>query len=291
MITFDINGANVEFGEKQENYNAIRKSFKEYALEISDCFFEDCLDSMRSLKQVSENGLSKGEKYINEALKKGVETIVSYNVVTVDINIFREVYCEKYLDYKRLFNNLNKAYLVPNKNKKNNHINLYDIKSTIEKLRDYIYDDCFNIHFAVIDALIENGVTRVGSYVDDESIKKSNALFNNYKDGFINKPYDCNVVKQIILLNPYREDVYEFFVKEDGDFNKEIERLTDFLGYDIKPCKEKLMDLYTSEIIKNPVVDIEFEKEKIEKYAKYIGYDEVNIYTARIDAIYTFQNA
>ena len=37
MVTFDINGAIVEFDEKTDNYNSIRKSFKnqaEYALSL-----------------------------------------------------------------------------------------------------------------------------------------------------------------------------------------------------------------------------------------------------------------
>ena len=31
MVTFDINGAIVEFDEKTDNYNSIRKSFKNHA--------------------------------------------------------------------------------------------------------------------------------------------------------------------------------------------------------------------------------------------------------------------
>lgn len=291
MITFDINGAIVEFDEKQENYNTIRKEFKEHAIEISEYFYEESLDSMRTIKQISEKALSIGEKYINEGLKKGVETIISYGVVTIDVNLFEEIYCKKYLDFKRLFNNLNKEFLVQNKNKKNNHLVFHDIKPILEKLKNFLYSDSFNIHYAVIDALIENKVEKVNSYIDEDSITKANALFNNYKDGFINKPNDCEVVKQIISLNPYREDIYQFFVKEDGDFNKEIQKLTNFLGYNIKEYKDSLMDSYVNNILKNTIINLEFEKEKIEKYAKYIGYDEANKFTARIDAIYAFQDA
>ena len=34
------------------------------------------------------------------------------------------------------------------------------------------------------------------------------------------------------MANPYRKDVYEYLIKEDGDFGGEIERLTKYLGYD-----------------------------------------------------------
>ena len=125
---------------------------------------------------------------------------------------------------------------------------------------------------------------------DEENIKKSSALFNNYKDGFINRVDGTMVVNQIITLNPYRMDVYEYLVKEDGDFNREIERLADYLGYDLKPYKNQLMDEYIDDCLKNDT-DIEFIKEKVVKYAKYIGSLNEAIYLTRIDAIQMFENA
>ena len=98
------------------------------------------------------------------------------------------------------------------------------------------------------------------------------------------------VVKQIITLNPYRMDVYEYLIKEDGDFNREIERLADYLGYDLKPYKNQLMDEYIDDCLKNDT-DIEFIKDKVAKYAKYIGSLNEAIYLTRIDAIQMFENA
>ncbi len=42
---------------------------------------------------------------------------MSFGIITIDIDTFKSVYCEKYLDFKRLFNNLNKTFIIPNKNK------------------------------------------------------------------------------------------------------------------------------------------------------------------------------
>lgn len=115
---FDVNGAIIRFDDTKNNYNKIRKIFKLYALEISKNFERDCLNSFQNLKQISDRGLSLGEKYIEESFKKGIETIVSFGIITIDIDTFKSVYCEKYLDFKRLFNNLNKTFIIPNKNKK-----------------------------------------------------------------------------------------------------------------------------------------------------------------------------
>ena len=42
------------------------------------------------------------------------------------------------------------------KSKKNNYMTKSSLKPLIENLSQYIYNDCFNIHNAVIDALIKN---------------------------------------------------------------------------------------------------------------------------------------
>ncbi|MEG1311253.1 MAG: kinase [Romboutsia sp.] len=290
MSKFDINGAVIEFDEKMDNYNEIRRLFKLYAQESSNRFEENCLNNIKNIKGLSEKGFDCGVEIIEEVLKKGVETIVSFDIITIDLNTFKEVYCRKYLDYERLFNNLNKESLIANKNKKNTY-KFYGVKPLIKKLSEYIYNDCFNIHFAIVDALVENDVDKVGSHIDEDSIKKASALFNNYKDGFITKPDECRVVEQVIILNPYREDIYEFFIKEDGDFNREIERLANFLGYNVSGYKDMLMNLYIQELINAGISDLEFEKEKVKKYGKYIGCGEDAIYIARLDAICTFEHA
>lgn len=288
MIAFDINGAIIKFDEQRDNYNTIRKIFLEYARKARKEFQEYCDENLTTFRQLNDKYLVFCERLIDEGIKKGVEILVSYNVIVVDFNIFKEKYCEKYFDFKLIFNNFLKEKDAI-KNKKNVS-RLFDIKPSIDKLSRSIYRDCFNIHMAVIDALLEYGVKDVESYIDGESIKQANALFNNYKDGFISKPDSAKIVQKIIMANPYRKEVYEYLVKEDGDFGGEIERLTKYLGYDIRPYKEYLMDMYVQELIDNDSRDLELSKEKLQKYAKYIGCDNGTLYLTRIDAIYTFEN-
>lgn len=288
MITFDINGAIIKFDEKRDEYNTIRKNFKLYGDECSKQFMDYCLDSVTNTRHISEKHLEYGQNLVCEVIRKGVETLVGYNIITIDFNLFKELYCNKYLDFQRLFNNVTRD-LSNSKNKKN--IKLFDIKPVISKLCRYLYEDCFSVHLAVLDALIDNGVTEVNSYIDKKSIRQSNALFNNYKDGFISKLDGCKVVQKIIMSNPYRKEVYEFLIKEDGDFSGEIESLATYLGFDLKEYKSFLMDMYIKELMDVGVVDIDTAKEKVKKYAKYIGCKDDSIFITRIDAIYTFENA
>ena len=289
MITFDINGAIIKFDEQRDNYNTIRKIFLEYARKARKEFQEYCDENLTTFRQLNDKYLVFCERLIDEGIKKGVEILVSYNVIVVDFNIFKEKYCEKYFDFKLIFNNFFKEKDAI-KNKKNVS-RLFDIKPSIDKLSRSIYRDCFNIHMAVIDALLEYNVKDVESYIDIESIKQANALFNNYKDGFISKPDSARIVQKIIMANPYRKDVYEYLIKEDGDFGGEIERLTKYLGYDIRPFKDYLMDVYIQELVQGDITNLELSKEKVSKYAKYIGCDNASLYITRIDAIHTFENA
>ena len=289
MIAFDINGAIIKFDEQRDNYNTIRKIFLEYARKARKEFQEYCDENLTTFRQLNDKYLVFCERLIDEGIKKGVEILVSNNVIVVDFNIFKEKYCEKYFDFKLIFNNFLKEKDAI-KNKKNVS-RLFDIKPSIDKLSRSIYRDCFNIHMAVIDALLEYNVKDVESYIDIESIKQANALFNNYKDGFISKPDSARIVQKIIMANPYRKDVYEYLIKEDGDFGGEIERLTKYLGYDIRPFKDYLMDVYIQELVQGDITNLELSKEKVSKYAKYIGCDNASLYITRIDAIHTFENA
>lgn len=291
MSKFDINGAIVEFDEKMDNYNAIRKLFKEQAISLSNEFEDYSLSNYKNLKRISENCLNLGLDFIEQSIKSGVETLISYDVITVDLITFEDIYCKKYLNYERLFNNLNKEISNSSKHKRQSNFKFYEIGPIIKTLKENLYKDIFNIHMAIIDALEDNGIQYAKSSITGESIKKSNALFNNYKDGFIDTLDEHNAVKYIISFNPYREDIYKFFIKEDGDFNKEIERLTAFLGIDINGYKEELMDDYINSVLNCKSSDPELDKEKVKKYAKYIGCSEVGKYIARVDAIYMFENA
>ncbi|MEG2786198.1 MAG: kinase [Romboutsia sp.] len=288
---FDINGSIIKFEEEKIRYNKIRKEFLSQASKYKIQFKKEFTTNYK-FKDIDEVGLKLFESYVGECVKKGVEIVVNYGIITLDINLFTQNYCLKYLKNSNVFKNILKDYTLQNKNKK---ISLaqksIQNKKVVNELAECIYKDCFKIHYAVIDALLDHGVDIVSNYIDSDSIIKANALFNNYKDGFIDKTNECYVIKQIVTLNPYRKDIYEFFIKEDGDFNKEIERLTKFLGYEIKEYKKYLMDRYVEAINENLSYDIELEKEKVEKYAKYIGYDKKDIYTARVEALYMYKNA
>ena len=102
------------------------------------------------------------------------------------------------------------------------------------------------------------------------------------------------VIKGNIIFTPSKD---KFKIIQNGyivlNKNKIIEvcnELPDkYSNYELVDYKDKLMNTYIEELIKDNESDLEFTKEKIIKYARYIGSSNESIYIARIDAIYTFQ--
>lgn len=287
MITFDINGSIVEFDVYMDNYNKIRKQFDIYAKDSISIFNDNLIDNIINLNDLHKKSLELGNELIDSILKKGIKTLIEYKLITVDIDIFKNIYFKKYFDFERILNN--KIKQASPKGKKNNYLTYEAINSLIEDISEILYNNCFNIHNAVIDALIDNNIEDISYTLTDENIKVSNALFNNYKDGFINKSLNYDVVNKIITLNPYRLDVYKYLIKEDGDFNRQIESLINYLGYEISDYKKELMNNYIDTLENSD--DLEIDKEKVKKYSRYIGCENEHIYLARIEGMYAFKNA
>lgn len=288
-MIFDINGAKVEFNEKKHNYNLIRREFKFFANNSKNDFNENMINTTINLNELLEKSLKLYNEYLELGLRKSIESIIEYKLITIDKNTFKNEYCTKYLTFERILNN--KIKNLNQKGKKHNFLTYDSINKLIFEISELLYNDCFKIHCAVVDALLENNIDKISRPITDDDIKISNSLFNNYKDGFIHKIDEHEVVSKMIYKNPYNLEMYEYLVKEDGDFNREIERLVNYLGYEIKDYKELLIDNYIENIINEENFDKEIDKEKVSKYAKYIGCENSEIYVTRIDAIYTFQDA
>ncbi|MGL5750849.1 MAG: hypothetical protein ACRCXT_10010, partial [Paraclostridium sp.] len=114
---FDINGATIEFSPEKVRYNNIRKEFSKQAKYFECKFKEECTNKYTS-RELQDISLTLGEEYIQECIKKAVETIVNYKVITIDIYLFKKNYCKKYLNHDKKFKDVIKENLNSNKHKK-----------------------------------------------------------------------------------------------------------------------------------------------------------------------------
>ncbi|MCU9812741.1 hypothetical protein [Paraclostridium sp. AKS81] len=108
---FDINGALIKFPEEKVRYNSIRKEFLNQATEYK-CKLKKELSKDYTSKDINEVGVKLYEEYIDNCIKKGVEIVVNYEIITIDTNLFKKNYCLKYLTYSKKSKNLSKDYLI-----------------------------------------------------------------------------------------------------------------------------------------------------------------------------------
>src|SRR5690625_4088987 len=99
MITFDINGSIVEFDVYMDNYNKIRKQFDIYAKDSVSIFNDNLIDNIINLNDLHKKSLELGNELIDSILKKGIKTLIEYKLITVDIDIFKNIYFKKYFDF------------------------------------------------------------------------------------------------------------------------------------------------------------------------------------------------
>jgi hypothetical protein len=116
--------------------------------------------------------------------------------------------------------------------------NLLKDEGAIEYLKNSILRDVFNIHFAVFDALIQNGLQDAPEFVVNDQIKaKSERLTKNLIDGKIPKEKIIDLVPSILEGNPYDKETYLVLLIGIGDKDNELERYGEFHGIDIKTMK------------------------------------------------------
>ena len=107
-----------------------------------------------------------------------------------------------------------------------------------------IYSDIkatgINIFKCFLKELYENKIISFVSF--DE--KKSNAKFENVIRFKTNPNEILHSVVECIQDNPYEVKYYEYLVRNYGDSNKEIEKISEYLGFeeDIQICKNEIIE-------------------------------------------------
>lgn len=145
--------------------------------------------------------------------------------------------------------------------------------------------NCFVMHKAVIDALYDNKIKSVEKYSSKEDIEKSKALFNNYKNGLINDNKKDEILKQIIILNPYNKEIYMQIIDEQGDQSGEIESIATYLDIDINEYKFKLLNEYFESLSVDTEEQTLDSKKKFNDYSTFIGVYNIDEYMNKFDEI------
>lgn len=162
---------------------------------------------------------------------------------------------------------------------------IFEDPENLNILATSINYNCFVMHKAVIDALYDNKIKSVEKYSSKEDIEKSKALFNNYKNGLINDNKKDEILKQIIILNPYNKEIYMQIIDEQGDQSGEIESIATYLDIDINEYKFKLLNEYFESLSVDTEEQTLDSKKKFNDYSTFIGVYNIDEYMNKFDEI------
>lgn len=132
---------------------------------------------------------------------------------------------------------------------------LLNDNETLEVLKTSVYNNCYNIHKALIDCFEDNGLNIYDKYIGEDIINSVEALFNNLTIGVIpQEKVQENIIK-IIKGNPYELRYYKFIIYNLGDEYNELDKLADYYGvfglgdFKLSLLKDKFnkLDLSTEE--------------------------------------------
>lgn len=162
---------------------------------------------------------------------------------------------------------------------------LFIDSSTMDDLAQGIMSNVFQIHYAVVDALICNNNSFVARYPDEKNIEMSKALLNNLKTGLIPKEKEEEIIRNSVYNNPYNEEIYLYLLKAFGDENRGIEHITGFLNLNIEKEINSLIEEYFRGLSKD-TEEVTFKSlEEFKKFAESINFADISKYLDEFERI------
>lgn len=162
---------------------------------------------------------------------------------------------------------------------------LFEAASTFEDLAEGVMANAYKIHYAVVEALIENHKNSVAMYPKNKDCEVATALVNNLKTGLIPKEKEGDIIKEAVYSNPYDKEIYLFLLKTLGDNSRGIKDITEFLNLDINKDIEKLVEEYYESLSKDTEEDTLSSLEDFKEFAKFINKEDISQYLNEFDKI------
>ena len=116
-----------------------------------------------------------------------------------------------------------------------------------------------------------------------ESCEKATRLFNNLKDGKIPAAAANSVKAQILALNPYDSDFYEWVYVNDGDASGELSAAANCFGVSLEKVKGKAFAARLGECKFQTADETQAYRDKAVRLGKELRYDPKDT-LAKIDA-------
>jgi uncharacterized membrane protein (DUF106 family) len=147
--------------------------------------------------------------------------------------------------------------------------------NTKRSLENGIYTAVFNVHYALVDVLLENKVVNI-SGISENSISKCHSILANLNT----KQFESEVIKKLIvdglLLNPYNEEVYKMAIEKIGDPDLELEKFGRIFNVDVKKAKNDYLNQKIKKLPKSSIEDYKQAINSLDEEEIHVGFDQSN---------------
>lgn len=279
---FILGKYSVGFKDDFVKYNELKRQYielsKNAAVEFNDAFFKESI----TIQDIKERALEKGNDIILKNVEVAIKYLINNDIMEIDKDTFIEKYYNKFFTLDKDFTDIiNFNFISKGSNIKevaqsiinsvgnvigDNYGKNNYIQEILEKLSNAIEDNVFKIHYALVDAMRENGKEYIAKYVVEENRKLSFALFNNFRDGLIPKDKEEIVVKEIIEKNPYNKELYMYLLNSGEASKKDIYEIIEFLSIDMSEEKSKEKEARTVDgIVFDTLEEAEVAKDELKR--------------------------
>lgn len=145
---------------------------------------------------------------------------------------------------------------------------LFKSEEVKSSLIEGVLDTAFGMHLALVD-LLNNAVD--WNLPNNNDIQKAQRLLNNLKSGAIAKDKVVEICQEIMNLNPYDFDIYEYLFGVYGDKDGKLQNFADYFRISLVMTKDDLALKYIQENQGNNENEAIQAKEKLILYCKEIN--------------------
>lgn len=148
---------------------------------------------------------------------KGIATATAYNLIRDGIEE----------------NSLKKANVKPEQ-----RIEIYKLLNT-SILFDRVFADYWNVFLSLVWHLNQNG--KKIWWATNEDAAKANSIFENISNPNFPQDKILDVLLQVILMFPYNEAYYNFFIEKFGE-NEQIDAIKKYFGFTGPGCNNRISE-------------------------------------------------
>ncbi len=169
------------------------------------------------------------------------------------------------------------AKLISEMNEQANKNQLFEDENTKQQLVYSIYKLGIDVHWALIDAINSRHPNSITGWITDADTLKASKLFNNVSKGIIKDKAALRTLLEIVSINPYETEYYQYWVSNYGDVSGVLEDTAKYFGVDvISEYKQSLINEKLGAFTFKTLDDCTKHSESIKEFAQQIGCKDTN---------------